>query len=323
AATLNVVASNLRFAVLGAGAVGSFFGGMLARGGAPVTLIARQAHAEAVRRSGLTIERAGAEERIEVGATTDLHALASANVVLFCVKTPDTEHVAKAAASHLAADALVISLQNGVDNADRIAGTTGIVAVPGVVYVAANLVAPGRVRHGGRGDLILGELPERRLPQNGNRPALAAVARQMQRCGVPCRIVEDIRAELWTKMVMNCAYNALSAIGRVRYGPLIDDPAMRDVMLNVVDEALAVAAASGVELPRTAVIQAVFELARAMPTATSSTAQDLERGKRTEIDALNGFLVRRGEALRIPVPYNRTLYALVKLLERRASDGIS
>lgn len=311
----------IRVAVLGAGAVGSYFGAMLARGGLPVTLIGREAQVDAIQRDGLLIERTGGTERAEVGATTSVRDVADANLVLLCVKTPDTEEATRAAAMHLAADTLVLSLQNGVDNVDRIYTTTGITAAAAAVYVAADLVAPGRVRHGGRGDLVIGTVPGRPLPANSDRPQLPDVARQFERCGVSCRVVPDIRADLWVKMIMNCAYNALSAIARVQYGELIANAEMRELMMQVVGEVVAVARASGVQLPQEDFSHSVMELGRSMPTATSSTAQDLARGRRTEIDALNGFIARQGESLGVAIPYNRTLHTLVKLLERRAQPS--
>jgi 2-dehydropantoate 2-reductase len=311
---------NLRAAVVGAGAVGSFFGGMLARSGAPVTLIGREAHVEAVRRQGLAIERGDAVTRVELAASTRIEDAAGAQLVLVCVKTPDTETVARALAPHLPPDALVISFQNGVDNVERMHRSIGLAAAGAAVYVAADLVAPGRVRHGGRGDLVLGEVPSVPLRESARRPTLAEAAAHFERAHVPCRVVPDIREALWTKMVLNCAYNALSALGRSQYGPLIEAPGVRDLMLNIVDEVLAVAHASGVTLPRTSIAQAVFDLARGMPTATSSTAQDLARGRRTEIDSLNGFIAREGERLGIAVPHNRALHVLVRLLERHGVE---
>jgi 2-dehydropantoate 2-reductase len=304
-------------AVIGAGAVGSYFGGMLARGGSPVTLIGRSAHVAAVRRSGLSIERATGTEQIEVQASTELRAAAGAPLVLLCVKTPDTEEAARAARPHLMPDALVLSLQNGVDNVERIHRAAGITAAVGIVYVAADLTSPGRVRHGGRGDLIIGALPGHPLPAS-QRPSLSEVAELFEQCKVPCRLVSDIQPHLWTKMIMNCAYNAISAIARVPYGELTRDAAGHRLMQEVVTEAVAVARAAGVPLEEGEVGRAVFELADAMPTATSSTAQDLARGRRTEIDALNGYVAQQGERLEVPVPFNRTLHTLVKLLEARS-----
>src|SRR5690242_15248278 len=148
-----------RIAVMGAGAVGCYFGGMLARAGAPVTLIGRPKHVEAIRRNGLFIESLQFRQQIPIAATNDVSAARDADIVLFCVKSYDTEEAAQTLAPHLGSGALVLSLQNGVDNAERIQAAAKIEAVPAVVYVAVASAEPGRIRHSGRGDLIIGELP--------------------------------------------------------------------------------------------------------------------------------------------------------------------
>jgi 2-dehydropantoate 2-reductase len=138
--------------------------------------------------------------------------------------------------------------------------------------------------------------------------------RQFERASVAVAISDNVAGELWAKLVLNCAYNALSAIAQLPYGKMIEGPGIRDVMREVVEETLAVAKASGVRMAP-GMLERTLNLAAAMPTQYSSTAQDLARGKPTEIDHLNGFVVRRGDALGIPTPANRALYALVKLLE--------
>ncbi len=290
-----------KIVVLGAGAVGCYFGGMLARAGAPVTLIGRARHVEAIRRDGLFLESLHFQERVAVAAVTEAEAARAAEIVLFCVKTLDTESAALALAPHLASGATVISLQNGVDNADRIRAVTGIEALPCVVYVAASMPAPGHVKHVGRGDLVL-----------GGRPDMAAM---FERAGVPCRLSADLAADLWTKLVMNCAYNAISALCRCNYGQAAVHSLTRALIAEATEEVIAVAVAAGVRLPD-GLVAAAWKLgAEAMPAAVSSTAQDIARGSRTEIDSLNGYVARRGAELGVPAPVNRTLHALVKLLE--------
>src|SRR5262245_58407087 len=175
---------------------------MLARAGAPVTLIGRPHHVEAMTRNGLFLETSQFRQSLPVSASTAVNAVANARVVLLCVKTPDTEEAARALAPHLARDAVVVSLQNGVDNAERIRAATGIEAIPAVVYVAAEMTAPGCVKHNGRGDLVLGD-----LSKPPRRPQLDLVAGLFERAGVPCRLSENIEVELWTKLIMNCACN--------------------------------------------------------------------------------------------------------------------
>jgi len=304
-----------QIAVLGAGAVGCYFGGMLARAGAPVTLIGRPARVEAITRHGLFFDGLHFRQRIAISASTEVSAVRDAEIVLFCVKTLDTEEAAKSLAPHLAPGAAVISLQNGVDNVPRIRAAAQIDAFAAVVYVAAAMTAPGRVKHSGRGDLILGDLPRRGKEDGDRQSQLLSIATLFERASVPCRVSENVEGELWMKMIINCTYNPVSALGRAQYYRAARNRWTRAVMVKVIEEAVGVARASGVRLPEVNMVETVLKIAESMAYATSSTAQDLARGKRTEIDSLNGYLVRRGAELGIPTPVNQTLHALVKLLE--------
>jgi 2-dehydropantoate 2-reductase len=298
-------------AVVGAGAVGCYFGGMLARAGVPVTLIGRDIHVDAIHREGLLIDGLQLNERIRVQASTEIAAVRDAQLVLFCVKTTSTESTARLLAPHLNPAAVVIGMQNGVDNAERIRAASGIRAATAVVYVAAEMNGPGQVKHSGRGDLILGHT------QAGPAEVdLTRIAAMFAEAGVPCRVSTQIRYELWAKMLMNCAYNAISALARVRYGRIAADASARELIRQVIEEAVAVARAEGVELPADAMTQAAYTLGEAMSGALSSTAQDIERGKPTEIESLNGYVVRRAREYGIPAPANEALHTLVKLLEK-------
>jgi len=305
-----------RVAVVGAGAVGCYFGGMLARAGAPVTLIGRAQRVEAINRDGLFIDSIHFKERISVSASTELGAARDAQLVLFSVKTVDTEDTAKLLAPYLAPETNVVSLQNGVDNAERMDFAAGIQAISAVVYIAAEMSAAGQVTHSGRGDLVIGNPVSN---QGASESELAEIAETFKLAGVPCRISQNITLELWTKLIMNCAYNALSALSRVRYGRLVADAGSIEVMKQVVAEGVAVGSAAGVRLSADELIAAILELGRVVPEALSSTAQDIARGKPTEIDSLNGFLVQRGAETGVPTPVNQTLHSLVKLLERSPS----
>jgi 2-dehydropantoate 2-reductase len=288
---------------------------MLARAGAPVTLIGRPAHVEAIARNGLVFDSLHFHQQIPVSASDQLSAACEAQLVLLCVKTLDTEIAAKSLRPHLALNASVISLQNGVDNVERIRAAAGIDAMAAVVYVAAAMVAPGQVRHSGRGDLILGDLPGRDAEAGERGRQIEQIASLFERAGVPCQVSANVEGELWAKMIINCAYNAISALGRARYHRAGGNEWTRAVMIKAVEEGLAVARAAGVRLPEVDMVESVLDISRTMSQATSSTAQDLARGKRTEIDALNGYVARLGAELGVATPVNQTLYALVKLLE--------
>ena len=296
----------MNIAVMGAGAVGCYFGGMLARAGHAVTLVARPAHVQALQHSGLWLQTLTFEQRVAVQAHSDASAVRGAQCVLFCVKSTDTETAGRAMAPHLDAGAVVLSLQNGVDNAERLQALLQRPVIPAVVYVATEMVGPGHVRHHGRGDLVLAPAP-----------ASAAIAATLRSVGIPVEISDNATGALWAKLVLNCAYNALSALSGLPYGPLLHSPGLpvMQVMTDIVAECQAVAQASGVAMPQD-MVSTVLGLADSMPAQMSSTAQDLARGKRSEIDHLNGFIARRGEALGIATPANRLLHTLVRLREQ-------
>ena len=297
-----------RVAIVGAGAVGCYFGGMLARAGVPVTLIGRVSHMDAIRANGLFLQRNDFEGYVRVDASTEISSVRQCTIVLLCVKTIDTETAAAAIAPHLSADSLIVSFQNGVDNVERIRRAAGIAALPAVVYVACAMTGPGRVTHNGRGDIVIG--PRSVLTER--------ISQMFEAARIPCRISENIDGELWTKLLMNCAYNAISAIAHSRYSDLTEDAEIQNVMTELIREVTAVGTEAGVVLPGVEQsIEAARKLGEAMASATSSTEQDLTRGRPTEIDSLNGYLVRRGRELGVPTPVNATVYALVKLLERR------
>lgn len=298
----------MKIAVMGAGAVGCYYGGMLARAGHDVVLIARPQHVHAIAQKGLRMETRSFDEQVRLRASTEASAVQDADLVLFCVKSTDTESAGAAIRPYLAADALVLCLQNGVDNADRLRTVLPDHAVAAVVvYVATEMAGAGHVKHHGRGELVI------EPAQRSEAAAQALIA-----AGVPCEISQNVRGALWLKLIINCAYNPVSAIAQLPYGKAVQGEGIPALMRDVVDECLAVAAAEGVQVPGD--VQAtVAKLAASMPAQFSSTAQDLARGKRTEIDYLNGLVVRRGEALGIATPANRALWSLVKLLEGKSA----
>src|SRR5438034_8458284 len=300
-----------RIAVVGAGAVGGYFGGLFARSGAPVVLIGRSHFVDAVNASGLVLDKSEGQERIRAKATTEISAVRDCSLILFCVKANDTSETAKQMAPFLPPDATVVCLQNGVDNADRVRAAANVVVLPAAVYVAVSMPEAGRVKHLARGDLIIGPLSAR----------TTKVADSFVRAGISCRISDNIEGELWLKLLCNCALNATSALGNVRYGEIVQNADAKQVMQDIVDEVLAVAGAARVVLPgvhdQASGMAAATELATQMAGAFSSTAQDLSRGRLTEIEALNGYVARRGMELGVSVPVNHTLFTLVKLAEQR------
>ena len=254
----------MKTAVLGAGAVGCYYGGMLARAGREVVLIGRQQHADAINRDGLYMETRSFKEHVRVATRTDAAGIAGADMVLCCVKSTDTAQAAAEMAPHLAADAIVLSLQNGYDNAERLQSALGRPVHPAVVYVATEMAGPGHLRHHGRGELVIGPFSRG-----------AEVVAEFALAGVPVTVSDNVAGALWAKLIINCVYNGLSAITQLPYG----------------------------------------RIAASMATQKSSTAHDVARGRKSEIDHINGYVLRRGATLGIATPVNRTIHALVRLLE--------
>ena len=299
----------MKVAVMGAGAVGCYYGAMLARAGHEVRIVGRMQHVEAVNARGLILETSGFTEAIHVAATVDASEVAGADIILFCVKSNDTIVAGNDMARHLSDRVTVLSLQNGVDNSERLQAVLKRPVVPVAVYVATDMPAPGHVRHHGRGELVIGECP-----------ASAAITEAFENAGIPTKVSDRVIEALWTKLIVNCAYNALSAVAQLPYGRLIEVDGTVDVIRDVVCECADVAGRLGVSVPQD-ILETVLGIAASMPNQYSSTAQDLARNKTSEISYLNGYVVRKAAELGIPTPVNRALLVMVKLIETKNAAG--
>lgn len=291
----------MNIAVMGAGAVGCFFGALLQRAGHQVVLIGRTALVDAVRARGLHLTMRDFDGFVPMQADTSPEAVRGAHMVLFCVKSGDTESAGAAIKPFLDPGCTVLCLQNGVDNAARLSATLGREAVPVAVYVATGMAGPGHVVHHGRCELVLGTTP-------GSEDAACV----FNKAGIPSTVTARVHDALWAKLTINCAYNALSALTQLPYGELVQRTGIADTLRAVVEECRAVASAAGVQLPAS-IMDDVFAIARTMPEQRSSTAQDVARGHRSEIDFINGHVVREGERLGVATPVNRLLHSLVRM----------
>jgi 2-dehydropantoate 2-reductase len=293
----------MKIAIMGAGAVGCYYGAILAGAGNEVRLIGRPRHVEAVTQGGLVLEMQGREFRFPLLASTEMDDVVGVDTVLVCVKSGDTEAVGRGMKPFLGLDSTIISLQNSVDNADRLEAALGRSVIPSVVHVAAEMSAPGRVRHHGSGRLTIGAALQSER-----------IASHFTQAGIPTEVSDNIAGALWGKLIINCAYNAISAITQLPYGRIAQNADIMRTLRDVVTECLAVAERLGVRVPGDP-WRSVMQIPEAMPGQYSSTAQDIARGRRTEIDYLNGHVTRHGALLGVPTPVNETLFALVKLIE--------
>lgn len=300
-----------RIAVLGAGAMGSLFGGHLARAGFDVCLISRDAaHVQAIRRDGLRVRDDDGEWICRPDAVTTVAACDPADLVLVLVKSLDTAPVAAGARALLAEGGVALTLQNGMGNAEVLAATCGPARVfAGVTAHGAHLLGPGRVRHAARGETHLGEaFPPRPTAVSARAEAIAAA---FSAAGLPAAAVQDIRPYQWRKLFGNVGINALTAILGVPNGEVAANPHLRAVLAAAVEEAAAVARAAGVELPPGDPVEHALNLARATAANRSSMLQDVTRGRPTEIAAINGHVVALGRQVGVATPVNELLLGLV------------
>ena len=302
--------------VMGAGAVGCFFGGMLARAGHDVTLIARPDHVQAINRDGLYMDCLSFKEHVTIKATDRLEAIAQADIILFCVKSPDTGKTIEAIKPFLKPTVILLSLQNGVDNCHRIRALTDHAVYPAVVYVATAMAGPGHLKHHGRGELVIGHWEPEGSRKDQSTQELTAVSQLFDASGVPCAISIDVRYELWYKFLVNCCFNGISAIGQIRYGDMVQVESVRNLIDALGHEVVVIARHEGIALTDAEAHRVIDQIPKTMATQKSSTGQDIARRKPTEIDDLNGFIVKKAKHYGIETPANQAVYALVKMIEQ-------
>jgi len=299
----------MRIAVMGSGGTGGYFGGLLARAGEEVTFIARGAHLEALRLRGLTVKsRLAGEFTLPVRATDTLSEVGPVDLILFCVKTYDTDATAESIRPLIGADTMLLSLQNGVGNAERIAQIAGHEAELGAVaYVVSAIEAPGVIAQtAGPGKIILGELG------GGTSARTEQLHGVLQRAKIGAGVHPDIRVAIWQKFLFICAFSGVTALTRVPIGPILADQETHALFRGTLEEAEAVARAGGIELPEDSVEQALATATAVEPWGRGSLYHDLAGGRRLELEALSGEVVRRGREHDIQTPLNFAIYAALR-----------
>jgi 2-dehydropantoate 2-reductase len=297
--------------VVGAGAVGGYFGALLARAGERVTFLARGAHLHAIRANGLAVRSPLGDFVVHCEAVEDPARAGEADVVLFTVKTYDNPVAARLLPPLLGERGVVLTLQNGVDSAEELAAVVGPRRVlAGAAYVATALVEPGIIEQTGtHRRIVFGEV-------FGDPPRLSdrvlAIREALERAGVDVEAVADARGPLWEKFVYLAPFSGFTAAARLPIGPLWQDDLIRGQLLAAFDEVASVAAAERIELPDGA-IDRIRAYTAALPPATrSSLLIDLAQGRRLEVESLQGSVVRRAARAGVAVPIMTTLYALLK-----------
>lgn len=305
----------MKIVVFGAGAVGSFYGGLLARGGQDVHFVARGAQLEALRTRGLHISSLSLGE-IDVpplSATSRAAEIGIADLVLVSVKAHQTAAILDDLASVTGEQTVLMALQNGVEADEVLASRFGAERViSAAVYVGATLEQPGLVHHVAAGTLIIGE------PGISTTPRLDRIRDALASTGLPVRISEDIDRQRWHKLTWNASFNAVSALTLKSSQDLLARAETRELLLGVMREVVAVAAAIGVKLGERDIEQLVAATEKAAPIRTSMLV-DRERGRPLETDALVGVVIRKGRAAGVPTPLASALYALLTAIDEPQS----
>lgn len=305
----------MKFAIVGAGAVGGFYGALLSKAGHDVSFVARGAHRDAINRDGLKIlsgPDAVGEILVRCPAERDPAAIGPVDVVILAIKTYSNTETLPALGPLLGSATSILTLQNGVDSAEQLAAVFGERPVlGGATYIAAGIEAPGVIRHTGTHRRIVfgeyfggGESPSARV---------AALAAVFAAADIQTEAVADIRVRLWEKFIYLAPMAAFTGGARLPIGPVWDDPFTREMFLSAVDEVERVARASGIPVPAGVRDRITAYTAGVPPTMRSSLLIDLSQGKKIEVEALQGSVVRRGQAVGVPTPVMSALYAVLKL----------
>jgi 2-dehydropantoate 2-reductase len=301
--------SDMRIVVVGAGGTGGYFGGLLARAGEDVTFIARGAQLKALRTRGLTLEsRLAGTFTIPVQATDDPSEIGPVDLILFCVKTYDVDAAAESIRPLIHPDTMLLSLQNGIGNEERIAQAAGHDSgIGAVAYIVSTIKAPGVVAQtAGPGKIVFGEL------DGGTSPRTERLHDMLQRAGIVAELHPNVHVVIWQKFLFICAFSGVTAVTRVPIGTILADPVTQDLFRGTSEEVEAVARAGGIDLPADCVEQAMTHAASVEPWGSSSLYRDLVGGQRLELESLNGEVVRRGSEHGVETPLNFAIYAALR-----------
>jgi 2-dehydropantoate 2-reductase len=299
----------MRVAVVGAGAVGGYFGAQLAASGATVVFIARGEHLEAMRRHGLRVKSLHGDLDIPSEFTASSDHIAPVDLVLFTVKSQDTEEAARFLTPLVGRTTVVLSLQNGVDNPDRIARLWGgDRSLAGVAYVSARVSAPGVIEHSGGGRIALGPL------RAGGADHARVAQSILTEAEIPCEISPDIRAVLWRKLAWNAPFCALSCLLRMTVGDILGSASLEGMVRGCIDEVREAARCCGIDLPPS-VVEEALSASVPLRSVKPSMLQDLEAGKPLEYEALNGFVVKTLQHAGKRAPINEILYGALERID--------
>jgi 2-dehydropantoate 2-reductase len=292
---------------MGSGGLGGFYGGLLARAGEDVTLIARGAHLDAIRAHGLRVRsEVVGDFEVKVPVTADPAEVGPVDLVIVAVKTYDLDIAAAEMRPLVRAQTVVLPLENGIDARERLAGALGEAPIAtGIAYVSAFIESPGAIRHTALNRIILGD-------SAGPTPRIMRIAEAFQRAGIACETPDDIEVPLWEKFILLTGTGGVMALTRLACGPIRECEETAAFFRGALQEAHAVGRAKGIRLADD-VVKRHWSMILGLPAAAhGSMLQDLQAGRRLELESLNGSVVRMGRTLGVPTPLNFAVYAGLK-----------
>lgn len=302
----------MKIAVVGAGAMGSLFGALLTEADNDVWLYdVWEAHVQTVNRHGLMIEKDDQTRSVRLDATSDPDQIGTADLTIIFVKSTQTRAAATTASRIAGADGSVMTLQNGMGNADSIAETIAADRIlAGTTSHGATMLGPGRIRHAGTGPTTIGSWA---ATEQGRQNA-ARIAGVFSQAGIATAVVDDVHRVVWNKLLINIGINAVTALSGIKNGQILDLAITRRLSRLAVEEAMSVARTQGIKINEDAV-DIVFKVSEATAANRSSMGQDVDHQRQTEITAINGFIVREAQRLGIEAPINFALTALIETLQ--------
>ncbi|MFP4142566.1 MAG: ketopantoate reductase family protein [Thermoplasmata archaeon] len=302
----------MKICVMGAGAVGGYFGGKLALNGNDVSFIARGDHLEVLKKDGLKVESTVHEDfQISVKATDDPGEIGTVDLVLFTVKAYDTEQAGEQIRPLIGSDTTILSLQNGIDNEKILSEMYGEEkVVGGVAYILSRLKESGIIHHESLGRIEIGELDGEVSERLNN------IKKIFEDSGIGCSITTDITKVLWRKLAFNCGLNAITALTESSLDVILNIKESREVFRSSIKEALKVGIASGVEMDEDKIIEELMEISNEAGPMKSSMFYDRKKGKELELDPINGKIIEMGNDLGIETPVNKTLYGCLRIINQ-------
>jgi len=301
----------MKITIVGAGAIGSLFAAFLSKSKEEIWILDKdKERASRINQQGIIVEGISGNWQVPVKATADVKEIEKADLLIICVKSYDTKSAVTAAKSLIGEETSVLTLQNGIGNIEIIGEVVGTEKViGGTTNMGATLLNAGHIRHAGRGETVIGRI-------DGKIPVEIRLIREIfNKAGIETRTSRDIKGFLWSKLLINAGINALTAITRLKNGSLLDFEGTRKILRIAVTEGIKVAKRKRIKLIYDDPLAKVEAVCEATAGNISSMLQDVLRKKRTEIDFINGVIVRLGQELAIPVPVNSLLVDLVKTIE--------